>query len=60
MTKPGDIIINSARDGLPVFQILTAVDAYGSCKAARLGGKRTSKVTLYPACLPPHLKVQGA
>lgn len=59
MAQVNDLIINTARDGLPVFRILTAVDQYGSCKAVRIGGKRESKVTIYPACLPPHLAIQA-
>ena len=58
--QPGDLIINTARDNAPVFRLLTGRDNAGVCKAARLGGKRASTVTIYPALLPPHLKLVRA
>jgi len=59
--QPGDVVVNAARENLPVFRLLTAPDQYGYCKAARLGGKRASTVACYPSNLPAHLRlVRGA
>lgn len=55
--QPGDLIVNVARGNLPVFKFLTARDSAGVCKAARLGGKRASTVTIYPGSLPAHLRI---
>ncbi|MBX9697895.1 MAG: hypothetical protein K2X74_00605 [Acetobacteraceae bacterium] len=55
--QPGDLIVNTARGDLPVFRFLTARDSAGVCKAARLGGKRASIVTIYPGSLPAHLRI---
>jgi hypothetical protein len=58
--QPGDLIVNTARDDLPVFRFLTGRDNAGVCKAARLGGKRASTVTIYPSSLPVHLRIVKA
>jgi hypothetical protein len=58
--QPGDLIVNTARGNLPVFRFITGRDGAGVCKAARLGGKRASTVTIYPASLPDHLRIVQA
>jgi len=55
--QPGDLIVNVARGSLPVFRFITGRDRAGVCKAVRLGGKRASKVTIYPGALPAHLRI---
>ena len=55
--RKGDLVINAARDGLPVFRLLGAPDRHGYCRAERLGGARRSTVAMYPSQLPGHLRL---
>jgi hypothetical protein len=55
--RKGDLVINAARAGLPVFRLLGAPDRHGYCRAERLGGARRSTVAMYPSQLPGHLRV---